>query len=284
LAEAGTGNASHGGENGGGSVPLTLFIMFDRSWSMRQCGDGNPSSETGSSIDCATLSRWDLTSQALLQFVQDPAAAGLLVALRFFPDDRPAQGCDGYLVSPASGGFGMGGMDGGLPPFDAGGELNCDVGACGEPLVREAALTAEPAPADVQEAALVTAIQSSEPPGPELPNPNAGTPTSAALGGAEQWALAYSAGRKDQQTAVVLVTDGEATGCDTDNTHIAALAATAKDGGVLTYVVGLSGSSETALNQIAVAGGTGQAFFVKDGSTVVADLLAALTAIRQGHP
>ena len=280
--QAGSGDGAGASGTGGGgnaSGSLTMFVMFDLSWSMNECGDGNESQLTNNMLDCETLSRWDLTSAALSQFFQDPAAAGLNIALRFFPHDEPAQGCDGY---PTSMPFPVPGTDGGVP--DSGTPmLNCDVDACSQPLVPEGRLTADSAPTDTQEAMLVNAIQASVPPGPESPNPQPATPTFAALAGAENWATAYRQAHPDEPTVVVLVTDGEAQGCDTDTTHIAALASEAKESaGVLTYAIGLTGSSETALNQIAVAGGTENAFFVSDGSGAVEDLFEALSAIRAG--
>jgi hypothetical protein len=269
------------GSGGGGSAngSLTMFVMFDRSWSMRECGDGNETLMTNNTLDCDTLSRWDLTSAALIQFFQDPAAAGLNVALRFFPHDEPAEGCDGY---PASG-SGFPPADGGTPPDASMPGLNCDIDACSQPLVPVGRLTADPAPTDAHETALVNAIQASTPPGPELPNPQPATPTFPALAGAENWAKAYRATHPDEPLAVVLVTDGEAQGCDQDLTHIANLASEAKQSaGVLTYAIGLSGSSEASLSQIAAAGGTERAFFVSDGSTAVQDLFGALSTIRAG--
>ena len=38
--------------------------------------------------------RWDLTSATLKGFFGSPDAAGLKLALRFFPDDNPAAGCN----------------------------------------------------------------------------------------------------------------------------------------------------------------------------------------------
>jgi hypothetical protein len=267
-AACGTGEAS------ASLKEVNMFVMFDRSWSMNECGDGTtapPSMGMTQSLDCPTLSRWDLTSVALTQFVQSPEAADINIALRFFPDDNPAPGCNGYAAM--GGGFGM-------VPEPVPGE-NCDVAACAVPLVDLAPLLVEAAPADAHEAALVAAITAATPPGPEIPNPNPGTPTYAALGGAEQWATAHQLAHPESQTVVVLITDGEPYGCDTDTASIAGLASDANaNAGVLTYIVGLTGASEPQLNQLAMAGGTGEAYFVSDGNTATADLLAALIAIK----
>jgi hypothetical protein len=273
-----------GAAGAGSGNDLTLFLMFDRSWSMNECGDGTETPVINNSLECQTApSRWSLASSALTQFVEDPAAAGLSVALRFFPDDRPAVGCDGYYP-------GFPDADGGFPAFDAGSptppSANCDIDACSKPLVDAAPLSAASAPSDAQEATLVAAIQASPPPGPEMPNPNPATPTSAALAGAEQWAVAYRQAHPDEPTAVVLITDGEPQGCDTNTENIAKLASDAKaTAGVLTYVIGLAASTQvtTSANQIAAAGGTKTAFLISDGSTAVHDLFAALSAIREGR-
>jgi len=61
----------------------------------------------------------------------------------------------------------------------------------------------------------------------------------------------------------LLATDGDPTECDTDLGHIDAIAATAIGGDpkIPTFVIGV-GSSLTALNGIAAAGGTQKAFIV----------------------
>ena len=52
------------------NVPVNMYIMFDKSFSM--------------------LDKWSQTTSALQNFFMDPASAGLRIALRFFPDE----GCD----------------------------------------------------------------------------------------------------------------------------------------------------------------------------------------------
>lgn len=251
---------------------VTMFIMYDRSWSMTQCADpaltpGGQNPESLACTDGMSPSRWDLTSRALTQFFQASDAAGLRVALRFFPDDVP--GCTGYQSS------GRGGRDEDAPM------PNCDVATCARPQVDSGLLTAEAAPSDAHEAALIAAVAAATPPGPAMPDPNPATPTFAALSGAAQWATQHQATSPDEQTVIVLVTDGEPYGCDTNPDNIAGIARDAYlDSGILTYVIGLTGASEPQLNQLAAAGGTDQAYFVADGSTATEDLLQALLAIR----
>jgi hypothetical protein len=235
-------------------TPVSMFVMFDRSTSMIENPPMPPT-------------RWETASSALKAFFEDPAAADLAVGLRFFPHDTPAAGCTGT----------------GMP--------NCDSMACAQPLVPLMAdpvmplpkLTAEPAATtDAHEQALVAAIMSSAP----VP-PGTGTPIYSALDGALTWATAYQAAhpRPEQQTVVVLVTDGEPTSCSADTRNVDNIAMLASNAlmasGVRTYTVGLSDSMTglTFLTQIATAGG-GQAFFVMDGATAAAELIAALKAIQ----
>jgi len=243
---------------------VTMLIMFDRSWSMTSCANAAAAPPPGMQDTLACTdggpSRWDLTSQALTLFFQDPTAADLNVALRFFPDD--AAGCTGFSEQDA------------VTP-------NCDANVCAVPLVDLAVLTADAAPIDAHEGALVAAVTASVPPGPAMPMPNPATPTFAALSGASIWAKAHATAFPEEQTVVVLVTDGEPYGCDTNANNIAAIAEDAfTTSNVLTYAVGLTGASEQQLDQIAVAGGTDQAFFVSDGGTATQELLAALIAIK----
>jgi hypothetical protein len=243
-----------------------MFVMFDRS---------------GSMLTNTMPTRWQNAADALTAFFQDPEAADLAVALRFFPHDQPAAGCNNNAMT------------------------GCLTAACAAPLVPLMAdpmvalpkLTADPAPMDTHEAALVASIVASAPPPPMMGggNMSGGTPTHPALEGALQWASAYQMAhpRPEQQSVVVLVTDGEPNGCGNgcggngDQTAwldgISMLAAQAlAAAGVSTYVVGLTDEPESLafLNGLAVAGGTGQAFIVQDGATAAMELAATLKAIQ----
>lgn len=229
----GVGNGSSG--VGGGCatssseatlVPLNLFIMFDDSGSMKQ------------------NNKWVDAQASLTAFFQDPASAGIGVALRFFPQGT----CDNN---------------------------NCDVAACQQPLVPLGTLTADPAPMDMQEQALVSSVQGTS------PNNGGGTPLSAALQGAENWAVAYQEANPAQKTVVVLVTDGQPNGCDENVTDIANIAAMGLAAAkVPTYAVGLQGSAQSTMDQIAMAGGTMQAIFIDAGTQAQMELLQALKSIQ----
>ena len=234
-------------------VPVNMFVMFDRSGSMDDEAD-----------EASGATRWDLASAALTMFFQDPTASGLGVALRFFPHDLPAAGCQG------------------------GDDEVCDAAACSQPLVPLSAaptvtlpkLMTESAPADTHEAALVGAIMSSAP--GDDPDNGGGTPIYAALDGALRWASAYQIAHPfpQQQTVVVFVTDGAPNGCEEDFDIISELAADAyATTGVTTYTIGLTGSNENDMEQVAQAG-NGDSFFVDDGPMAAQDLVAALQAIQ----
>lgn len=173
--------------------------------------------------------RWAASTSALNSFFVDPASAGIGVALQFFPYDCASD--------------------------------DCDASACAVPQVPLGVLTTETGSADPQEQALVDKVNSIYPVG--------GTPTYPALAGAQQWALSGMQSDPNALWVVVLVTDGEPSWCETDRTAIANLAAAGLPDGVLTYAIGLAGSNETFLNDIAAAGGTNQAFMIESGSPAV---------------
>lgn len=255
------GGLNLGGNGGGGGLDLD--------GSAANGGGGgviSPDAACGTSSEEATLvpvnmlvmfdrsgsmnqnNKWPQASSALIAFFQDPGTAGLRIALRFFPHDQPAAGCTNQ---------------------------GCNTNACSQLLVPIGAVTKDPAPADAQEAALVSAVQSS------APGNGGGTPMFAALGGAEQWATTHAAAHPNEKVVVVLVTDGLPNGCDENIDNIAALASAARTShGVLTYAVGLEGSAESQMDTIAVAGGTNKGIFIGSSANAQAELLAALKAIQ----
>lgn len=197
--------------------------------------------------------KWDQASAALVSFLRSPETSGLSIGLRFYPDDFSE---------------------------DGGPELcnddDCSIDACSRPLVDSAELIAESGAADAQETRLVEAIQGTT----AWPEGGRGTPTYAALGGALEWARAYQAAHTDESAIVVLVTDGEPNGCNSNNTAIAGLAGEAyENDGIRTYAIGLEGSQERQMDEIARAGGTGDGIFI-GSQNAEQDLLDALTAIR----
>jgi hypothetical protein len=235
-------------------LPVNIMMMFDRSGSMTNDQD--------------EPTRWTTATTALRTFFEAPAAEGLGVALRFFPDDLPAEGCTAV-------------------------ECDCDPVACTEVLVEMGTLTADAAPTDVQEGALIQAIEGSHPDrdgdrgGGSCDGDRGNTPIHPALDGALRWATTYQSGNADQKTVVVFVTDGDpAGGCTDDYDEIDALAADAlAAAGINTYVIGLTdengeGLNQDELNGLAVSGGTTEAFFVSDGPMASEQLLNTFNAIR----
>jgi hypothetical protein len=235
-------------------TPVDLYIQFDRSGSMDEPPDAP---------------KWPQAVRALTAFFQDSATAGLGVALRFFPDNRPVAGCG--TTSPGVGA--------------------CSAAACGQPLVPLGLLAAASAPIDAQEALLVQALSSpvSAPgtivstSGPLL----SGSPLYPALQGALEWATAHQSAVPDHKTVVVFVTDGQSTVCEsssdpaTEVANMAKLASAAlKAVGVRTYTIGIQGSEQATMDQIAMAGGTTAGFFIGSAASTQTELIAALNEIR----
>ena len=199
-----------------------------------------------------TGSKWTGTTQALTSFFQSPSAGGLGSGLEFFP---------------LSGGGAYG--DGCAPDWNS-----CSAVPCGNPMIPVGKLSTASAPTDAQEAALVSAVNSVWPGG--------GTPTHPALDGALNWAVSQQQLNPSEIYVVVLVTDGAPTWCNTSNSAIANLAATAmSSAGVRTYTIGMQGANVAALDSIANAGGTGQAFVIQgtNQNSVEQQLTAAFNAI-----
>jgi hypothetical protein len=114
------------------------------------------------------------------------------------------------------------------------------------------------------------------------------TPMYPALGGAIRRALDELKARPAENSAVILVTDGEPQGpaamCGTVNPEdpkvISDLAATGVMNRIKTFVVGLPGVNVTIANQIAAAGGTTSAVLATDPTKVEEGFRDALLIIR----
>lgn len=114
-------------------------------------------------------------------------------------------------------------------------------------------------------------------------SPSTGTPTAPALAGAINHAKAWAVNNPTHTVVVVLATDGEPLDCKpTDTQQIGAtIAAPAANGTpkILTYVIGV-GSSLSNLNDIAAAGGTGQALIVDTTQNAKQQFIDAMNKIR----
>jgi hypothetical protein len=115
------------------------------------------------------------------------------------------------------------------------------------------------------------------------------TPIYPALGGAILGALSEAKARPGEAGAVLLITDGEPTGpaptCggvnpeDPGEIGKLAQAGVASSPSVRTFVIGLPGVSSNIANQIAVAGGTHQAYLVA-GTNIQNEFQKALDQVR----
>jgi len=118
-------------------------------------------------------------------------------------------------------------------------------------------------------------------------SPSTETPTNAALTGAIQYARSYKTAHPTETVAVLLVTDGvpeapcsSLSSCSSNPPSLQATVEAASQGAngappIKTFVLGI-GPSLAAIDQIAAAGGTGQAFLVASSP----DALQALERIR----
>ena len=110
--------------------------------------------------------------------------------------------------------------------------------------------------------------------------PSSVTPTPAALQGAIQHAQDWKKSHPSHVVAVLLVTDGEPDLCGlTPDVANAAMMGLSGTPSVQTFVLGV-GIALDALNQVAAAGGTGQAYLVSSNMNVSAAVLDALNKIR----
>jgi hypothetical protein len=221
---------------------VNMFIMFDRSGSMQDD------------------SKWDGAKEALTQFFQAPQAAGLGVALEYFP-----------LPSGTVAGRNAG---------DGCASGNCDENACAAPMVPLGVLTA--VAGDPHETALIQSLDVG-------PFGN-GTPSHPALRGAYLAARNRQQNAPDEYNIVVFVTDGAPNGCfyptsgGTAASTNLQLAVEAESNylqyEIPTYTVCMTGGVCSALSDIA-SRGRGRAFTVSSTTTaqVAQELRDALLSI-----
>lgn len=109
------------------------------------------------------------------------------------------------------------------------------------------------------------------------------TPMRPGLEGALQYMTSYLADNPTHEGVVILVTDGNPTGC-TNNavSNVASIAsdAFAADPPVRTFVIGMEGATFANLDTIADAGGTKKAFNVGVGAAAQLALVEALEEVR----
>ncbi len=262
-AGAGAGGFNPGGGSGGlpqgcakdkytgELLPLDMFVMLDRSGSMK---DDTPS-------------KWSAVTGALNNFVSLPGISGLGMGIGFFPTKPAVPPPAACTTDPQCGVYGpcvpgFNTCTGGLSPNDS-----CVDTDYAKPVVGIAPL---PGVAG----AITSAIGGQSPDG-------ASTPTDAAEHGAIEYAQSWAKNHPDDITIVVLATDGEPNNCNPNS--VATVAARAEQGytnkpSIKTFVIGV-GSAVPDLNLIAQKGGTTQAVIV-NGSNAGQQFLDALNQIR----
>lgn len=196
------------------SVELAMFVMLDKSGSMLDSVSGGST-------------RWDTVKQALNQFFSSAEAAGIKVALNYFP--LQASGgttCDSnYYYNPA--------VPMGVLPGTGGSQLN----------------------------ALSNSMSANTPSGGTPTNVALG----AALSYAADWKKTFPKDKAIVVLATD-GQPGDGCGATLENSAAAAAAGLSGNISVPTYVIGV-GSSTGNLDTIADAGGSSKAFIVNDGNT-----------------
>jgi hypothetical protein len=190
------------------------------------------------------VTKWDAVSSAIASFVKSASSAGVNMGIQYF--GLPTSVVSNGAVTEA-----------------------CDVSAYATP---DVGLGALPRNGD----AIVASLAAHAPLGT--------TPTQPALQGAIDYARSWATAHANQVPVIVLATDGEPYGCGSTvgGTQTVAAQGAASGSRVVTFVVGI-GDQSTALDGIAQAGGTGQAFYVDTTGSVSDQFLAALAAVR-GSP
>jgi hypothetical protein len=231
----------------GKRVPVDMYFLVDSSGSMAEEVNGG--------------SKWDVVSDALIGFLNDPRNAETGAGIGYFPSTPQgncSKGQPGCICIPFIDIF----ID--ICFADAGG--SCTVADYAMPAVP---LALPPSPGPV-----VDDINGHEISG--------GTPTRPAVEGALQYLNQWADAHPERRPVLVLATDGDPSGCDTNTPQdVANLAAGGLAGphAIQTFVIGV-GSSLVSLNLVAQAGGTGQAFLVDTGADVAELFSDALEQIR----
>jgi hypothetical protein len=239
----GAGEVCQAESREGQRIPVDMYFLVDSSGSMEERVTGG--------------SKWELVSAALVSFLNDPRNEDTGVGIGYFPD-APQAACTvgqaGCLCIPIIN----------ICFQNAGG--SCLVADYATPAVA----LALPPPLSAVVADITAHVVSG------------GTPTRPAVEGALQYLDGWAAQHPDRKSVLVLASDGEPTGCDTNTPQdVATVAASALAGphAIKTFVIGV-GRSLQSLNLIAEAGGTGEAFLVDTGGDVAKEFSDALDQIR----
>jgi hypothetical protein len=198
--------------------------------------------------------RWDAVGQALTAFLRAPQSAGIGVGIGYFPLTPPpcTMQSDTCLCI--------------LPPILC---IPLGGGSCTAGDYARPEIPIEPLPGVADK--IITNLGQHAPGG--------GTPTLPALSGAVQYATSWAQGHPDHKTIVVLATDGQPEGCNSDIPGVSQVAAQAlaANPSIQTFVIGVGNTGN--LNAIAQAGGTTMAYLVSDQNAEQA-FLDAMNQIR----
>jgi hypothetical protein len=226
-------------------VPLDIYIMFDQTGSTCACIDPPQQGTPGTCPpqNC-NMTRLEAIRQAATQFVQDPESAGIGVGIGYF------------------------------------GDLEIGSASCNPADYADAEVGIADLPGNAQN--IIASLNTKQPTGE--------TASGAAIRGACTYASQWKATHPGRETVILLLTDGRpeapvtcanGTGpcCPTlPDTVAAATECRNGDPTVRTYVLGV-GPFLQNLEEIAVAGGTDQAYLVEDAGGSE-QILAALRQIR----
>jgi Mg-chelatase subunit ChlD len=232
----------------GERLPMDMFMIYDTSGSMNESVNGS--------------TRMDIVRNALITFLNDPQSADIGTGIMYFPKTDPAAPTSCTTTTDcqtAQKDYGqclslipfvnLAGCP--FPPCACTGADACNVGVYAQPDV-PITLPANPAP-------VIASLQAQRTGG--------FTPLRYALEGAHTYAATWAQEHPGRKTIVVLVGDGDPQGClngnaiaDSENVVRAALNGPQQ---IPTFVVGV-GDSVNNLNQVAAAGGTGQAYLMSD--------------------
>jgi hypothetical protein len=231
-------------------IPVDMYFLVDSSGSMAE-------------PTALGTRKWDVMAQALVRFISDPRSAPTGMGINFFPAttaSAPAP-CTPIPVLNL------------CIPSDADPRL-AELGSCAASDYESPAV---PLSIPSDPSTLIAQIDQRELAG--------ATPTSAALEGSYRYLDSRTLQNPGRRVVTVLATDGDPTPCDGGSlapiADVAALAATALAGPsrIQTFVIGVGGSLAN-LDQVAQAGGTGQAFLTDTSADLATELTAALEAIR----
>lgn len=226
------------------SIPLDIYVMFDRSGSMCNCVDPIMDGQTACPAPGCRKTRMEAIREAVNAFVNDEGSRGIGIGVGYF------------------------------------GQQSIGSADCRPETYSEPSVSIDVLPSNIEP--IMASLNGADPIGE--------TPTGGAIRGACSYAKAWKTAHTDHQTVILFVTDGEpkapvtcANGVGAccpmlDDAVVAATECLDGNPGIKTYVLGV-GPFLSNLSQIAVAGGTKQAYLVEEGD-VTAQVLSSLNAIR----